>query len=132
MLDDTDLGAEPPAEVLGLLPETPEARLLRMSDGRALEAALNQLPAEFRESFLLREVEGLSYKEIAEVAAVPIGTVMSRLSRARAQLRAMLGARRKEWLALQVAQPIEHASRRCAAELITMASSVQQPCISRF
>ena len=96
MLDDNDLGAEPPAEVLGLLPETPEARLLRMSDGRALEAALNQLPAEFRESFLLREVEGLSYKEIAEVAAVPIGTVMSRLSRARAQLRAMLGARRKE------------------------------------
>src|SRR5438309_6719576 len=96
MLDDNDLGAEPPAEVLGLLPETPEARLLRMSDGRALEAALNQLPAEFRESFLLREVEGLSYKEIAEFAACPIGSVMSRLSRARAQLRTMLGGRRKE------------------------------------
>jgi RNA polymerase sigma-70 factor (ECF subfamily) len=67
-----------------------------MADGRALELALRELPAEFREAFLLREVEGLSYKEIADVAAVPIGTVMSRLSRARAQLRTMLGGRRKE------------------------------------
>jgi RNA polymerase sigma factor (sigma-70 family) len=95
MPGEEDLG-EHTAEVVGLIPETPETRLLRMSDGRELEAALRQLPAEFRESFLLREVEGLSYKEIAEVAAVPIGTVMSRLSRARAQLRAMLGTRRKE------------------------------------
>ena len=88
--------AERAGEVVGLIPETPEARLSRMADGRALEAALGELATEFREVFLLREVEGLSYKEIAEVAAVPIGTVMSRLSRARTQLRAILGARRKE------------------------------------
>jgi len=46
-----------------------------------------RLAPEYREVFLLREIEGLAYKEIAEVAGVPIGTVMSRLSRARAQLR---------------------------------------------
>jgi RNA polymerase sigma-70 factor, ECF subfamily len=97
MLDDDALEtAQPAAFVVGLVPENPEARLLRMADGRALEVALRELPAEFREAFLLREVEGLSYKEIADVAAVPIGTVMSRLSRARAQLRTMLGGRRKE------------------------------------
>ena len=95
-IDDETLAAETSAEVLGFPAENPEARLLRMADGQALEAALRDLPAEFREVFLLREVEGLSYKEIADVASVPIGTVMSRLSRARAQLRASLGGRRKE------------------------------------
>jgi RNA polymerase sigma-70 factor (ECF subfamily) len=97
MLDDEALEtAQPASAVVGLVPENPEARLLRMADGRALEVALRELPDEFREAFLLREVEGLSYKEIADVAAVPIGTVMSRLSRARAQLRALLGGRRRE------------------------------------
>jgi RNA polymerase sigma factor (sigma-70 family) len=95
-LDDSALETGEPAAVVGLVAENPEARLLRMADGRALEAALRELAAEFREAFLLREVEGLSYKEIAEVAAVPIGTVMSRLSRARAQLRATLGGQWKE------------------------------------
>ena len=93
---DEELTGEQSAEVVGLPVENPEARLLRMADGQALEAALRDLAPEFREAFLLREVEGLSYKEIADVASVPIGTVMSRLSRARAQLRASLGGRRKE------------------------------------
>ena len=48
---------------------------------------MEQLPAEYREVLLLREVEDLSYKEIAEITRVPIGTVMSRLSRARLSLR---------------------------------------------
>jgi RNA polymerase sigma factor (sigma-70 family) len=98
MLDENALETHQPAAaaVVGIVAENPEARLLRMADGHALESALQELGAEFREAFLLREVEGLSYKEIAEVAAVPIGTVMSRLSRARAQLRATLGGRRKE------------------------------------
>ena len=52
----------------------------------ALRAALAALPLEFREAIVLRELEGLSYKEIAEVAEVPVGTVMSRLARARRQL----------------------------------------------
>ena len=76
--------------------ENPERRLLRMADARALEDALRDLPPEYREVFLLREIEGLAYKEIAEVAGVPIGTVMSRLSRARARLRASIVAGEKE------------------------------------
>ncbi|HEX7652253.1 MAG TPA: sigma-70 family RNA polymerase sigma factor [Verrucomicrobiae bacterium] len=55
-------------------------------DAAALRAALAALPLEFREAIVLRELEGLSYKEIAEVAGVPVGTVMSRLARARRQL----------------------------------------------
>ena len=82
--------------VLGTPAENPETRLLRMADARALESALRDLVPEYREVFLLREIEGLAYKEIAEVAGVPIGTVMSRLSRARAQLRVLILAREKE------------------------------------
>ena len=58
--------------------------LLRQQDARRLiNAALAQLPAEFREVIVLRELEDMSYKEIAAVASIPIGTVMSRLARAR-------------------------------------------------
>jgi len=60
-----------------------DVALLRNADAGRLRAALQQLPVEFREALVLRELEGLSYKEIAEVADVPIGTVMSRLARAR-------------------------------------------------
>lgn len=56
------------------------------ADAGALRAALEALPLEFREAIVLRELEGLSYKEIADVAEVPVGTVMSRLARARRQL----------------------------------------------
>jgi RNA polymerase sigma-70 factor (ECF subfamily) len=56
------------------------------ADKDMLRAALADLPLEFREALVLRELEGLSYKEIAEVAEVPVGTVMSRLARARRQL----------------------------------------------
>jgi RNA polymerase sigma-70 factor (ECF subfamily) len=48
------------------------------------------LPAEFREAIVLREMEGLSYKEIADIASVPIGTIMSRLARARKRLQIYL------------------------------------------
>ncbi|HEV2453874.1 MAG TPA: sigma-70 family RNA polymerase sigma factor [Verrucomicrobiae bacterium] len=56
------------------------------ADAPVLRAALEALPLEFREALVLRELEGFSYKEIAEVAGVPVGTVMSRLARARRQL----------------------------------------------
>jgi len=56
------------------------------ADKNELRAALAALPLEFREALVLRELEGLSYKEIAEIAEVPVGTVMSRLARARRQL----------------------------------------------
>ncbi len=55
-----------------------------------VRAAIEQLPAEFREAITLRELEGMSYKEIADIAGVPIGTIMSRLARARRQLQLLL------------------------------------------
>jgi RNA polymerase sigma factor (sigma-70 family) len=71
----------------GSRPRDPEALLLERIDSRTLSRLMEQLPAEYREVLLLREVEDLAYKEIAEVTGVPIGTVMSRLSRARLSLR---------------------------------------------
>ena len=56
-----------------------------------VQRAVEELPADFREVIVLRELEGLSYKEIAAVAGIPIGTVMSRLARARERLLAILG-----------------------------------------
>jgi RNA polymerase sigma factor (sigma-70 family) len=64
-------------------------------DKEALRAAVESLPMEFREALVLRELEGLSYKEIAEVAEVPVGTVMSRLARARRQLQSALTRKEK-------------------------------------
>jgi RNA polymerase sigma-70 factor (ECF subfamily) len=65
----------------------PEELLLQRADRQHLQDALEKLPAEFREAVVLREIEGLSYKEIADVSGVPVGTVMSRLARARDRLK---------------------------------------------
>lgn len=62
----------------------------RVQDRQTVRAAIEQLPAEFREAITLRELEGMSYKEIADVAGVPIGTIMSRIARARRQLQLLL------------------------------------------
>jgi RNA polymerase sigma-70 factor (ECF subfamily) len=64
----------------------PEAVLQRGEDKLMLRKCLDELPAEYREVIVLRELEGLSYKEIAGIACVPLGTVMSRLARARERL----------------------------------------------
>lgn len=68
----------------------PEERLLQQHTVALVRQALEQLPVDFREVIVLREIEGLSYKEIAAVAGVPIGTVMSRLARARERLQTIL------------------------------------------
>jgi RNA polymerase sigma factor (sigma-70 family) len=68
----------------------PEAELFRKADGRLLRRALEELPIAFREAIVLREIEGLSYKEIAAIAGIPVGTVMSRLSRGRRLLQQYL------------------------------------------
>ncbi len=65
----------------------PEQLLLQKADGRVVEQAMSELPVRFREVLILRELEGFSYKQIAEVMGVPMGTVMSTLSRARARFR---------------------------------------------
>jgi RNA polymerase sigma-70 factor (ECF subfamily) len=83
---ETPLDPEPAAE----LPDTaddPEAALARAERHATLEQALASLPPELRECLVLRELEGLSYRDIARVVGVPIGTVMSRLWRARRALR---------------------------------------------
>ena len=69
---------------------SPEALLLEKADARLVRDALEELPPEFREAIVLRELEGMSYKEIADVAGVPVGTVMSRLARARERLQRQL------------------------------------------
>jgi RNA polymerase sigma-70 factor (ECF subfamily) len=68
----------------------------RAQDRQEVRAAIEQLPAEFREAITLRELEEMSYKEIADVAGVPIGTIMSRLARARRQLQLLLTKTRSE------------------------------------
>lgn len=85
MTDTLDMGEEE----INLPPEreTPESILLQRSDWQLMQQALDNLPVVYREVLLLCEVEEMSYQEIAATLAVPIGTVMSRLSRARRGLR---------------------------------------------
>jgi RNA polymerase sigma factor (sigma-70 family) len=71
----------------------PEMLLLRSLDSQIVRHALEELPVEFREVVVLREIEGLSYKEISNIADIPIGTVMSRLKRGRTRLHALLAKR---------------------------------------
>ena len=71
---------------------TPEAELIAKADATRLEAAVAELPLEFREALVLRDVQGLDYREIADVTRVPVGTVMSRLARARQRLVAAIAA----------------------------------------
>jgi len=67
--------------------ETPEAQMLRQRDATTIRRLVSALAEPFRETFVLREIHNLSYREIADIAEVPVGTVMSRLARARAMLR---------------------------------------------
>jgi RNA polymerase sigma-70 factor (ECF subfamily) len=73
-------------------PSSPETALLRQQDGDAIRRLVAALPHQFREAIVLREINDLSYHEIAEVAGVPVGTVMSRLARARSMLRSAWNA----------------------------------------
>ena len=75
----------------GESPRDPESLLLESVDSQMLSRLMEQLPAEYREVLLLREVEDLSYEEIARVLDCPLGTVRSRLARARAAAAAWLG-----------------------------------------
>lgn len=71
---------------------TPEAAVIARADAEKLNSAIAALPLPYREVLILREIDGLSYREIADVISTPVGTVMSRLSRARNMLIEILGA----------------------------------------
>ena len=73
--------------------DDPESLLFARADQEEIRHALEQLPVAHREIILLCDVEEMSYKEIAELAGIPIGTVMSRLSRARRTMRSLLRAK---------------------------------------
>ena len=85
-------GADGPGP--GQSPQTPEAELIAKADAAQLQAAIAALPPQFRETLVLRDLHGLDYREIAEVTSVPVGTVMSRLARARRRLIEAIGAKR--------------------------------------
>lgn len=79
--------AETETTAWGTSPRDPEALLMERIDSQTLTRLMERLSPEYREVLLLREVEDLAYKDIAAVSGVPIGTVMSRLARARLALR---------------------------------------------
>jgi RNA polymerase sigma factor (sigma-70 family) len=85
-------------ELHGKTEETPnqESNLLQSADAALVREALEKLPVEFREVIILREMEGFSYKEIAEMIEAPLGTVMSRLARGRKWLQELLVSRLKK------------------------------------
>jgi len=72
--------------------DTPESEILARADRQLVQNALERLPVPFREIILLCDVEEMSYREIAETLTIPVGTVMSRLSRARAAMRQLLAS----------------------------------------
>ena len=86
--------APDPDELADPLQETPESSLVRGSEIEQLRAMIAKLPDPFRETLILRELEELSYKQIAEITGAPVGTVMSRLARARQMLSDKLEPRR--------------------------------------
>lgn len=86
--EDRDSGAYNAA--FGGMDNNPESMLLSKQESSRVNFAISALPPIFREVLVLRELEGMTYDEIATVAAIPLGTVMSRLARARTMLRAEL------------------------------------------
>jgi len=103
-LDSEDDGPE-----LGVENETPETILMKRSNSQLVQSAIDDLPVHYREALLLCEVEEMSYQEIAETLSIPIGTVMSRLSRARRTLRDHLGRElRSNEAVMEVARGINY------------------------
>jgi RNA polymerase sigma-70 factor (ECF subfamily) len=103
------LDSEEDGPELAVENETPETILMRSSNSQLVQSAIDDLPVHYRETLLLCDVEEMSYREIAETLSIPIGTVMSRLSRARHTLRDHLG--RKQHVnetVIEVARGINH------------------------
>ena len=94
----TDEEFEAAGQEASLRPDQPgpEAALIAKADAKSVQDAIAALPLTYREIIVLREIDDLSYREIAEVTGLPIGTVMSRLSRARGLLIQKLGSMRRD------------------------------------
>jgi RNA polymerase sigma-70 factor (ECF subfamily) len=86
---DDEISSEPATE------ETPESLLLARMELESIQQALESLPVHFREIILLCDLEEMSYREIGQALGIPVGTVMSRLSRARKAMRTLLVARKE-------------------------------------
>jgi RNA polymerase sigma-70 factor (ECF subfamily) len=86
------LDSEDDGPKLAVDTETPEAILVNRANSQLLQRAIDDLPEHYREALVLCEVEEMSYQEIAGILSIPIGTVMSRLARARKAVRASLGS----------------------------------------
>lgn len=86
MVDDLEAVERAHADPSDQKKATPETELIAKADAARLESAIAELPAPFKETLVLRDVQGLDYREIAQITEVPIGTVMSRLARARRRL----------------------------------------------
>ena len=93
---DEDIHSPHMERIAGHAAGNPETAAAGSATAERIGDALESLGAEYREALVLRELEGLSYKEIASIAEVPIGTVMSRIARARKQLRKQLHLEREE------------------------------------
>jgi len=89
-LDDVEQSAMESAALESASFATPEVVLLQSANRKLVNQALEELPVGYREVIVMREIEDMSYKEIAAVAGIPMGTVMSRLSRAREMLKAAI------------------------------------------
>jgi len=86
VVDDLEAVESAQVAVADLDHETPETALIAKADAASLEAAIAELPPAYRETLILRDVQGLGYREISQVTGVPIGTVMSRLARGRTRV----------------------------------------------
>jgi RNA polymerase sigma-70 factor (ECF subfamily) len=93
----------------------PETMLLQTDDVKLIEQALRNVPDRFRELLVLRELEGLSYRELADVMGIPIGSVMSGLSRARQAFRTALNSQAKQHGIPERTHPRENAPRAAQA-----------------
>jgi RNA polymerase sigma-70 factor (ECF subfamily) len=125
-----DLNAEPdePAAVTPLwrdMEDSPEAEMLRKLDAETIRGLVAALPAAFREVIVLREVNELSYREIAAAVGAPIGTVMSRLARARAMLhKAWLEVEQEEEEAREDDTALTRTESRVRSAMETRSSSI--------
>ena len=96
LLTDDPAGVEQMSRIAGDAAATPEAQLIAKADTQKVERAIFNLPHLSREIVVLRDINGLSYREIAVMLTIPIGTVMSRLAKARALLARELGVSHDE------------------------------------